>query len=374
MGLFDFIKKNPSVDTSNLPRFENYGQSPESFSNFQFSRNENTINATNPTKFSGKSASEEVRSATDTAMSKPQENLNSPQQYNGEDVFAALLKKNYEENEASLKRQRAADFWGNFAKLFGQTVASSAGARNFFPVNTNTAYYNQALDKLRNSYVQSMLNYTLANAKADRAAKAQTDKINLQFERDKAMAELNAKLKGGLIDKQAAANLKMQIQKAKDANELQQLRDKASMQRTQYAQQSQNQRAERGNQAAMEREKFRQQEITKRNGKSGTGRKKKYPVMKFKSSGKTYDLNDDADVARMYNKGLEIGFFGKSGISNLLSDEMTVDDMRQAILTATDQTRNVNETANSHENKKKTIEGFSTSSAANTNKKTIEGF
>lgn len=374
MGLFDFVKKKESVDTSVLPRFDNYGQSPESFSNFQFSRSENPENSSNQVQFPGKSASEEVRSATNEVMSKPQENLSSPQQYNGEDVFAQLLKKNYEENEASLKRQRAADFWGNFSKLFGQTVASSKGARNFSPVTTNTSYYNQALDKLRNSYVQSMLNYTLANAKADRAAKAQTDKINLQFERDKTLAELNAKLKGGLIDQQTAANLKLQIQKAKDAKELQGIRDKASMQRTQYAQQSQNQRAERGNQAAMEREKFRQQEITKRNGKSGTGRKKKYPVMKFKSSGKTYDLNDDADVVRMYNKGLEIGFFGKSGISNLLSDEMTVDDMRQAILTATDQTRNVNETANSHENKKKTIEGFSTSSAANTNKKTIEGF
>ena len=184
------------------------------------------------------------------------------------------------------------------------------------------------------------------------------------------MAEINANLKAGLIDKQAAANQTMQVQKAKDAKELQQLRDKASMQRTQYTQQSQNQRAERGYQAAMEREKFRQQEITKRNGSTGSKKKKKYPVMKFKSSGKTYDLNDDADVARMYNKGLEIGFFD----NNLLSDEMTVDDMRQAILTATDQTRNVNETANNHENKKKTIEGFSTSSAANTNKKTIEGF
>ena len=373
MGLFDFIKKNPS-DTSNLPRFENYGQSPESFSNFQFSRNENTINATNPTKFSGKSASEEVRSATDTAMSKPQENLNSPQQYNGEDVFAALLKKNYEENEASLKRQRAADFWGNFAKLFGQTVASSAGARNFSPVNTNTAYYNQALDKLRNSYTQSMLNYTLANAKANQAAKAQADKINLQFKRDKALAELNAKLKGGLIDQQTAANLKLQIQKAKDDKELQQLRNEGNMQTTRYVQNAQDKRTDKKIEADMKKEQYRQQEITKRNGKSGTGRKKKYPVMKFKSSGKTYDLNDDADVARMYNKGLEIGFFGKSGISNLLSDEMTVDDMRQAILTATDQTRNVNETANSHENKKKTIEGFSTSSSANTNKKTIEGF
>lgn len=374
MGLFDFVKKKGTENSSGLPKFENYGQSPESFSNFRFSRNENSKNASNQVQFPGKSASEEVRSATNEVMSKPQENLSFPQQYTGEDVFAQLLKKNYEANEESLKRLRAADFWGNFAKLFGQTASSAAGARIFSPVTTNTSYYNQALDKLRNSYDQSMLNYSLANAKADRDARLQANKIQLQFDKDKALAEINANLKGGLIDKQAAANQRMQVQKAKDAKELQQLRDKASMQRTQYTQQAQNQRSERGNQAAMEREKFRQQEITKRNGKSGTGRKKKYPVMKFKSSGKTYDLNDDADVARMYNKGLEIGFFGKSGISNLLSDEMTVDDMRQAILTATDQTRNVNETANSHENKKKTIEGFSTSSAANTNKKTIEGF
>lgn len=375
MGLFDFIKKNPSVDTSSLPRFENHGQSPESFSNFQFSRNENTINATSPTKFSGKSASEEVRSATDTAMSKAQENLNSPQQYNGEDVFAALLKKNYEENKASLNRQRAADFWGNFAKLFGQTVASSAGARNFSPVNTNTAYYNQALDKLRNSYTQSMLNYSLANAKADRDAKLQANKIQLQFDKDKAMAEINANLKTGLIDKQAAANQAMQVQKAKDAKELQQLRDKASMQRTQYTQQSQNQRAERGDQAAMEREKFRQQEITNRNGSSSTSTsKKKYPVMKFGSSGETYDMNKGTDVARMYNRGVEIGYFPERMPDPTSNKGITIDDMRQAILTATDQTKNVNKTANNHENKKKTIEGFSTSSAANTKKKTIEGF
>lgn len=374
MGLFDFVKKKESVDTSVLPRFDNYGQSPESFSNFQFSRSENPENSSNQVQFPGKSASEEVRSATNEVMSKPQENLSSPQQYNGEDVFAQLLKKNYEENEASLKRQRAADFWGNFSKLFGQTVASSKGARNFSPVTTNTSYYNQALDKLRNSYVQSMLNYTLANAKANQAAKAQADKINLEFKRDKAMAELNAKLKGGLIDQQTAANLKLQIQKAKDTKELQQLRIEGNMQTTRYVQNAQDKRTDKKIEADMKKEQYRQQEITKRNGSTGTSTsKKKYPVMKFKSSGKTYDLNDDADVARMYNKGLEIGFFGKSGISNLLSDEMTVDDMRQAILTATDQTRNVNETANSHENKKKTIEGFSTSSA-NTNKKTIEGF
>ena len=366
MGLFDFIKKNPSVDTSNLPRFENYGQSPESFSNFQFSRNENTINATNPTKFSGKSASEEVRSATDTAMSKPQENLNSPQQYNGEDVFAALLKKNYEENEASLKRQRAADFWGNFAKLFGQTVASSAGARNFSPVNTNTAYYNQALDKLRNSYTQSMLNYSLANAKADRDAKLQADKINLQFKRDKALAELNAKLKGGLIDQQTAANLKLQIQKAKDAKELQQLRIEGNMQTTRYVQNAQDKRTDKKIEADMKKEQYRQQEITKRNGSTGTSTsKKKYPVMKFGSSGETYDMNKDTDVARMYNKGVEIGYFPEIMPDPTSNKGITIDDMREAILTATDQKRNVKQPA------RKTIEGFSNSAG---NKKTIEGF
>lgn len=368
MGLFDFVKKKGTENSSGLPKLENYGQSPESFSNFQFSRSENPENSSNQVQFPGKSASEEVRSATNEVMSKPQENLSSPQQYTGEDVFAQLLKKNYEANEESLKRQRAADFWGNFAKLFGQTASSAAGARIFSPVATNTSYYNQALDKLRNSYDQSMLNYSLANAKADRDARLQANKIQLQFDKDKALAEINANLKGGLIDKQAAANQRMQVQKAKDAKELQQLRDKASMQRTQYTQQAQNQRAERGDQAAMEREKFRQEEITRRNGSSTTtsgGGRKKYPVMKFGSSGETYDMNKDTDVARMYNRGVEIGYFPEPMIDSTSNKGMTVDDMREAILTATDQKRNVKQPA------RKTIEGFSNSAG---NKKTIEGF
>lgn len=34
MGLFDFIKKNPSVDTSNLPIFEIMGNLPNLFQIF----------------------------------------------------------------------------------------------------------------------------------------------------------------------------------------------------------------------------------------------------------------------------------------------------------------------------------------------------
>lgn len=387
MALFDFIKKreNPS---SQLPTFQNYGQSPESFSNFQFSRGENTQNS----GFDGKNPQNGIRVATDQSLSaspSPQrETINANIDYNSilqdeeqrygginpqsnrsyEDTIASIIKKSYKNKEENTKRARAADFWGSLANLFGQTVAASMGSRTIAPVTSNTQSYNNAILNIKNGYEDAMLNYTLANAKANQAAKAQADKINLQFERDKAMAELNAKLKGGLIDKQEAANLKMQIQKAKDAKELQQLRDKASMQRTEYAQQSQNQRAERGDQAAMEREKFRQQEITKRNGSTGTStskKKKKYPVMKFGSSGETYDMNKDTDVARMYNKGVEIGYFPEPIIDSTSNKGMTVDDMREAILTATDQKRNVKRPA------RKTIEGFSTSSG---NKKTIEGF
>lgn len=257
---------------------------------------------------------------------------------------------------------------GKFCKAIRADGFFCCWSKNFSPVTTNTSYYNQALDKLRNSYDQSMLNYSLANAKADRDARLQANKIQLQFDKDKALAEINANLKGGLIDKQAAANQRMQVQKAKDAKELQQLRDKASMQRTQYTQQAQNQRAERGDQAAMEREKFRQEEITRRNGSSTTtsgGGRKKYPVMKFGSSGETYDMNKDTDVARMYNRGVEIGYFPEPMIDSTSNKGMTVDDMREAILTATDQKRNVKQPA------RKTIEGFSNSAG---NKKTIEGF
>jgi hypothetical protein len=130
MGLFDFIKKNPSVDTSRLPEFENYGQSPESFSNFQFSRSNQGVKP-DKTKVEQPvipvSSAEQVRAATNQAMQEQTEKKPTTP----DDVFTALLRERYQESEDSLKRQRAAEFWGNLANLFGQTVSSAAGARMF---------------------------------------------------------------------------------------------------------------------------------------------------------------------------------------------------------------------------------------------------
>lgn len=357
MGLFDFIKKNPSVDTSRLPEFENYGQSPESFSNFQFSRSNQGVKP-DKTKVEQPvipvSSAEQVRAATNQAMQEQTEKKPTTP----DDVFTALLRERYQESEDSLKRQRAAEFWGNLANLFGQTVSSAAGARMFSPIKSNTQQYNQAIDRLRDSYNDTLLNYNLSTARAERAAKAEQDKINLKFERDKAIAEIQANLKAGLIDKQKAADLEKQARKAKDAKELEGVKNDFRMKLARYNQGAATGRTKMNNEAAMEREKYRQQEIAKRNGNAGSssGKKKKYPRMKFGQDGILYDLNNDTDVARMYNEGVVIGYFPKD------LDKMTIDEMRQAILTSTDDVRKVSS------NRKKTGSGKEAPYITNENK------
>lgn len=357
MGLFDFIKKNPSVDTSRLPEFENYGQSPESFSNFQFSRSNQGVKP-DKTKVEQPvtpvSSAEQVRAATNQAMQEQTEKKPTTP----DDVFTALLRERYQESEDSLKRQRAAEFWGNLANLFGQTVSSAAGARMFSPIKSNTQQYNRAIDILRDSYNDTLLNYNLSTARAERAAKAEQDKINLKFERDKAIAEIQANLKAGIIDKQKAADIEKQARKAKDAKELEGVKNDFRMKLARYNQGAATGRTKMNNEAAMEREKYRQQEIAKRNGNAGSssGRKRKYPKMKFGQDGILYDLNNDTDVARMYNEGIVIGYFPKD------LDKMTIDEMRQAILTSTDDVRKVSS------NRKKTSSGKEAPYITNENK------
>lgn len=344
MGLFDFIKKNPSVDTSRLPEFENYGQSPESFSNFQFSRSNQGVKP-DKTKVEQPvipvSSAEQVRAATNQAMQEQTEKKPTTP----DDVFTALLRERYQESEDSLKRQRAAEFWGNLAKLFGQTVASAAGARIFKPINSNTQQYNRAIDRLRDSYNDTLLNYNLYTARAERAAKAEQDKINLKFKRDRELAEIQANLKAGLIDKQTAADLTKAANKAKTEKELEELKHKHDMELAEYNQGAATGRTIIDNEASMELEKYRQGEISKRNGNAGSssGKKKKYPKMKFGHDGAvTYDLNKDTDVARMYNEGVRIGYFPQQ-FNDPTKNGMTIDDMREAILTATDDKRPVHD-------------------------------
>lgn len=360
MALFDFVKKKPENPASNLPTFKNSGQSPESFSNFQFSEAENGNLSPQKPQNQGfqqnyqeewqrtpyvpvqqKDPSQKIRTATNQAMQAKSENPVAKKVQDGEDVFKALLDSRYKEDEASLKRQRAAEFWGNVANLFGQTVSSAAGARIFPQIKSNTQQYNAALDKLRDGYNDTLLNYTLANAKADRAAKAEQAKIQLQFERDKALTEIKANLDAGLIDRKTAGTLAAQAQKATQAKDLQKIKDDAAMQRARYNQGAATARTKMTNDAAMQREKMRQDRL---DGRSGTsGKKEKYPRVKFGDSDKTYDINRSTEVAEMYNEGVRRGDFPP--IMNMdTSNPTTIENMRQIILQNTGKKKAVSST------------------------------
>lgn len=348
MALFDFIKKKPENPASNLPTFQNSGQSPESFSNFQFSEaGSEDLSPQKPqnqgfkqnyqaewqrtpyVSVQQKDPSQEIRTATNQAMQAKAENPVAKKVQDGEDVFKALLDSRYKEDEASLKRQRAAEFWGNVANLFGQTVSSAAGARIFPQIKNNTQQYNAALDKLRDGYNDTLLNYTLANAKADRAAKAEQAKIQLQFERDKALAEIKANLDAGLIDRKTAGTLAAQAQKAQSAKDLEDVKQKNRIELARYNQGAATARTQMTNDAAMQREVLRQNRL---DGRSGSGNKKeKYPRLKFGDSDKTYDINRSTEVAEMYNEGVRRGDFPP--IMNTDTDDpTTIENMRQIIL------------------------------------------
>lgn len=360
MALFDFIKKKPENTDSNLPTFQNSGQSPESFSNFQFSEAGSEDLSPQKPQNQGfkqnyqaewqrtpyisvqqKDPSQEIRTATNQAMQSKAENPVAKKVQDGEDVFKALLDSRYKEDEASLKRQRAAEFWGNVANLFGQTVSSAAGARIFPQIKSNTQQYNAALDKLRDSYNDTLLNYTLANAKADRAAKAEQAKIQLQFERDKALAEIKANLDAGLIDRRTAGTLAAQAQKAQSAKDLEDVKQKNRIELARYNQGAATARTQMTNDAAMQRELLRQNRL---DGRSGSGNKKeKYPRLKFGDSDKTYDINRSTEVAEMYNEGVRRGDFPP--IMNMdTSNPTTIENMRQIILQNTGKKKAVSST------------------------------
>lgn len=348
MALFDFIKKKPENPASNLPTFQNSGQSPESFSNFQFSEaGSEDLSPQKPqnqgfkqnyqaewqrtpyVSVQQKDPSQEIRTATNQAMQAKAENPVAKKVQDGEDVFKALLDSRYKEDEASLKRQRAAEFWGNVANLFGQTVSSAAGARIFPQIKNNTQQYNAALDKLRDGYNDTLLNYTLANAKADRAAKAEQAKIQLQFERDKALAEIKANLDAGLIDRRTAGTLAAQAQKAQSAKDLEDVKQKNRIELARYNQGAATARTQMTNDAAMQREVLRQNRL---DGRSGSGNKKeKYPRLKFGDSDKTYDINRSTEVAEMYNEGVRRGDFPPI-MNTDTGDPTTIENMRQIIL------------------------------------------
>ena len=174
----------------------------------------------------------------------------------GADVYKTLLANSYNQSKESLERQRKAALLGDLATVFGQTVASAAGARQFQPVQSNVAYYNNALDKLRDNYNNTLVNYSLMEAKADRDAKAAQDQLDYKFARDAALAKIKADLDAGLLTKRQAHDKEMQVAKAKNAADLAKVNNEAAMQRARYTAGAAAARQRAADAAALERKKY----------------------------------------------------------------------------------------------------------------------
>lgn len=217
----------------------------------------------------------------------------------GADVYKTLLANSYNQSKESLERQRKAALLGDLATVFGQTVASKAGARQFKPVQSNVAYYNNALDKLRDNYNNTLVNYSLMGAKADREAKAAQDQLGYKFARDAALAKIKADLDAGLLTTRQAHDKEMQVTKAKNAAELAKVNNEAAMQRAKYTAGAAAARQKAADEAALERKKY---EV---DNKSNGGKTSNLRTIRLKNEDGTeetvaYDKSKEGAILSLY--------------------------------------------------------------------------
>ena len=259
MAIFDFIKKKeppkPEVNVSQLPELKD--PDVTLYDNSQTEQEARTIPVFNA---EGKEKKElpqptpidtrqEVADATRQSMENQRIHPVVERLNNGEDVFQALLRKNYEEDKASLERQRKAEILGNIANLFGQTVTSAAGGRIFQPIRSKVPEYNQALDRIRQGYNSMTANYSLRQAEADR----QKAQMQFEFDKDRYLANLNMAFEAGLIDQKHKNDMERQAAKAKNAEDLAKLKYKHDMAVEQTRQNSQTEREKLKQEGAMAR-------------------------------------------------------------------------------------------------------------------------
>lgn len=219
----------------------------------------------------------------------------------GADVYKTLLSNSYNQSKESLERQRKAALLGDLATVFGQTVASAAGARQFQPVQSNVAYYNNALDKLRDNYNNTLVNYSLMEAKADREAKAAQAQLDYKFARDAALAKIKADLDAGLLTKRQAHDKEMQVAKAKNAADLAKVNNEAAMQRARYTAGAAAARQRAADAAALERKKY---EV---DNKSSGGKTSNLRTIRLKNEDGTeetvtYDKSMEGAISRLYER------------------------------------------------------------------------
>ena len=143
-------------------------------------------------------------------------------------------KPDLEKEEKITRRERALSLLGDIANLSGQMFASTKGARQFAPINSQVPKYNERLQRLRDAkrvndadYQNKSLSMIFKDYESKRAddmykrqqeaAKAATE---LKYNRDLTLKQIDQAFQIGMLDAKGKQALQQQAIKAKDAKEL----------------------------------------------------------------------------------------------------------------------------------------------------------
>lgn len=143
-------------------------------------------------------------------------------------------KPDLEKEEKITRRERALSLLGDIANLGGQMFASSKGARQFAPINSQVPKYNERLQRLRDAkrandadFQNKSLSAIFKDYEGKRAedlyirqqeaAKAATE---LKYNRDLTLKQIDQAFQIGMLDTKGKQILQQQAIKAKDAKDL----------------------------------------------------------------------------------------------------------------------------------------------------------
>lgn len=143
-------------------------------------------------------------------------------------------KPDFEKEEKVTRRERALSLLGDIANLGGQMFASSKGARQFAPINSQVPKYNERLQRIRDAKRAndadfqnkslSMIFKDYEGKRADDLYKRQQEaakaSMELKYQRDLTLKQIDQAFQVGMLDAKGKQALQQQAIKAKDAKEL----------------------------------------------------------------------------------------------------------------------------------------------------------
>lgn len=165
-------------------------------------------------------------------------------------------KPDLEREEKITRRERTLSLLGDIAKLGGQMFASSNGARQFTPINSQVPKYNERLQRLRDAkrandadFQNKSLSAFFKDYEAKRAdeqfkSKQEAAKASMEFkyQRDLTLKQIDQAFQKGMLDAKGKQTLQQQAVKAKNAKELSALNHKYRLGEISARSNSQNER------------------------------------------------------------------------------------------------------------------------------------